>query len=594
MPRLLFLTGLFALAFAAPATAQREALLPGVTYERQVQLTAAGPVVLHIVIGPRPGGPYALRPVLSNDTILGREQVTSMQHRLSSTATMVGVNGDLFDPATGRPSGLLMQDAALVSPSAGDRSSIGVTTDGTLDVRRVAFFGSWRGTGESRVLNDLNEEPGQDEISLFTSAWGPTTPNVPDAAAAVLFPFPAATPNVDLSATAVEVRDGSAVPIPPGGAVLVARGAAAEALRSEVGAGATVGLRLLLRPAWDGVVQAVGGGPLIVRDGKPVFRANEAFLTTQLGPRNPRTAVGQLPDGRVVFVVTDGRQPGYSVGLTNWGLAQALVRLGVVTAAALDAGGSSTLAFDGTLLNRPSDAGGERAVSEGLMLAYTGVYLPPVAPSVSPNGDGVDDRQVLLVKVVRPSAVAVTLRAPNGATSTETIDHPAGTFEVPFPPRAPSANDVSAASLPRAGSAAPPRVPDGRWRFSVQATDDLAQTSSMTRAFTVNTTLGFLRTSRARLFLPPAGRELRLQWRQARSARVVVTIETSLGDVVRTLARTRYEPGLRVLRWDGLGRDRTAVRGGRYVVRVLARNELGATELVRPFTVQRIVGHVTH
>ena len=75
--------------------------------------------------------------------------------------------------------------------------------------------------------------------------------------------------------------------------------------------------------------------------------------------------------------------------MTNFELAQTLVRLGAVTGSAFDAGGSTTLAFDGALLNRPSDPGGERAVSTSLQLMYYGVYAPTPEPVVSPNGDGV-------------------------------------------------------------------------------------------------------------------------------------------------------------------------------------------------------------
>ena len=101
-------------------------------------------------------------------------------------------------------------------------------------------------------------------------------------------------------------------------------------------------------PSWTEVASAVGGGPVLVRDGGPVFRSFEAFGAEHLLPRNPRTAVGQLADGRIVLVVTDGRQPGYSVGMTNFELAQTMVRLGAVRASGLDAGGSSTLAFEGS------------------------------------------------------------------------------------------------------------------------------------------------------------------------------------------------------------------------------------------------------
>ena len=75
--------------------------------------------------------------------------------------------------------------------------------------------------------------------------------------------------------------------------------------------------------------------------------------------------------------------------MTNFELAQALVRFGAVRGMALDSGGSSTLAFEGAVLNSPSD-GKERAVSTALMLQYYGVYAPPPLEAVvSPNGDGV-------------------------------------------------------------------------------------------------------------------------------------------------------------------------------------------------------------
>ena len=104
-----------------------------------------------------------------------------------------------------------------------------------------------------------------------------------------------------------------------------------------------------------------------------------------------------------MLVAVDGRQPGYSTGLTNFELALTMMRLGCVTASALDAGGSTTMAFDGKLLNRPSDPGGERAVAEALTLFYYGVYEPALPARVlSPNADGVDDAQVVLVQA-RPA-----------------------------------------------------------------------------------------------------------------------------------------------------------------------------------------------
>ena len=565
--------GLIALATAAPAAAQTTTLMPGVTYERGVQFTPHGPVAIHIVRGPRPTGLYALRPTLSNETIQGVERVTSMQKRLSSSATMVGVNADFYADS-GRPSGVLMRDNIVDSPPYGDRSSTGVTPDGGLDVRRIEFFGTWRGTGQRRTLNDLNQSPGANGISLFTPAYGPTTPVQSGVTEAVILPLPPTTPNTDLIGPVVQVAGAGGTPIPIGGAVLVARGTAAARLAEEAVVGTNVTVRLIFRPEWTGVTNAVGGGPVLVRSGGPVFRAQEAFTSSQLAPRNPRTGVGQLADGRVLMVVTDGRRPGYSVGMTNFELAQTMVRLGAVTGSAFDGGGSSSLAFDGKLLNRPSDRGGERPVSNALQLMYYGVYSPTPEAVVSPNGDGYAEKQrELSYKVVRPSNVTATLVAPGGAVAfTQTLLQQPGTYPVAFPP---------AAADP---TVAPPPPAEGRWRLEVSATDDLARTSSTTQQFTVNNTLGFARLSRRSLVVRVRGKQtISAGVTLTRAARVTATVETKSGVQVATIAVRRLPAGRFAASWRGTTRGgKFLVYGGMYVVRFRATNELGAVDVVTP------------
>src|SRR5207237_2969919 len=125
--------------------------------------------------------------------------------------------------------------------------------------------------------------------------------------------------------------------------------------------------------------------------------------------------IGQRADGTIVMVAVDGRQPGWSIGITNWDLAQTLVRYGCVTGFALDSGGSTTLAFDGRVLNSPSDRAGERPVADALVIAYTGVVASLTAPSLSPNKDGVNDVETLAYKLVRPATVSAKLIAPDGS-----------------------------------------------------------------------------------------------------------------------------------------------------------------------------------
>jgi len=573
------LVSLAAVALLAPLgrAAPRE-LWPGVTFENDVQFTPHGPVAINVLRGPRPGGLTTLGPVISNGTIVGRETLTGMQRRLASTAAMAGVNGDFFALATGRPSGMVMQEGQLLAPPNGSRASAGVTTDGTLDIRRVGFGGSWDAGAGPHVLSALNAAPKTGRVALFTDAYGPATPPIAGSAAVILFTFPDAIPSVGLTAPVVEVRSGSSpVPIPSGGAVLLARNAAATILRREAVVGSSVTVGLSFKPDWPGIVAAVGGGPQIVRNGAPVFRAGESFTTNQLGQRAPRSAVGQASDGRVVLVAVDGRQPGYSVGLTNFELAQALVRLGAVTGMALDSGGSTTMAFDGTLLNRPSD-GRERRISNALMFEYQGVFAAEPPPLVSPNGDGVDDTPGLRYRVYRPSTVSATLNGPGGATTAfPPAQKQPGSYPVPFPGPAAAA----------AGAAAPGV---GQWTLQVSATDDLGRESTITRAFVVDDTLGFLRAPK-RWAVPPGGRPMTISFTLARPARVGVAILDEAGRVVRGgLAPNSTLPeGDHDLEWDGLAKNGNRVSGV-LTVRVIAISSVGRSELRTDVSVRKAAG----
>jgi hypothetical protein len=585
--RLALVTALAALASplaAAHARSQPIELLPGVTYERQVEFTPHGPVTIHVVRGPRPVGLYRLRPSLARDAVTGRETVTSMQRRLVPQATSVGVNGDFFSLADGRPSGIVLRDGVLATPPNPGRSSLGIGLDGLLDVRRVALRATWAAAGVRRPIDTLNKAPRRNGVALFTGAWGRVTPGFGGGSVAVVLePFPAASPNADLeSAVSRVVEGGMPMTIPEDGAVLVARGAAAALLREEAPVGAAVTVRLSLRPDWSQVADAIGGGPALVKDGAPLLEAGEAFSTAQLLPRNPRSAVGQRADGRILLVTTDGRRPGYSVGMTNFELALTMVRLGAVRAMALDSGGSATLAFDGRVLNRPSD-GRERPVGSALMLEYRGAYVPPpLEPVVSPNGDGVADRQRLSYRLAASSEVTVTLTAPSGETAfAETAMRAPGTYAVPFPPPA-----AVPEGLPRA-PVQPAPLAEGRWTMIVSASDEQGLVSSMARRFSVNSTLGFLRVEPAVVRQRPAGRAVSVRWRLTRAARVRLTVETSSGAVIQSIPLGQRAPGRHEASWNGRRSRGAPVPPGRYVLRLSAVNEVGVVALERSVVVRR-------
>jgi hypothetical protein len=545
--------GLFVVPGAAAAVPVRaQTLLPGVVYSRQVEFTGHGPVVVNVITAPKPTGLYALKPVLSNNAILGRERVTSMQKRVSAEATVAGVNGDLFSWTDGHPTGGLIRDGILDSGPVDFRSTVGIDTDGVLHVERVRLAGTWQGSGQRRIIG-INEVPRPNRTTLYTRAWGARTPAENTGAQAIIQPFPATKPNTPLTGVVTQYASGGNQPIPADGAVLVARGSQAGFLSAEAPQGATVTVLLTLTPPWANVPDALGGGPVIVRDGKPIFRSLEGFTTDQLAYRHPRTGVGQTADGRILLVAVDGRQPGYSTGLTNFELALAMMRMGCVTASALDAGGSTTMAFDGKLLNRPSDPGGERAVAEALTLFYYGVYAPALPARVlSPNADGVDDTQTFAYKLVRPSTVTATLTGPGGVVvPLDSGARAAGSYKF----------DWTGAGQP-----------EGAWTFRTVADDDLGRHSVADRQFGLNNTLGFVTAAASH-------RRVTGTFKLARPARISLRIETPGGGIVKTLATRSLAAGDGSISWRG--------RPGSYVFSATATNEVGAVELTVPFRLRR-------
>lgn len=82
----------------------------------------------------------------------------------------------------------------------------------------------------------------------------------------------------------------------------------------------------------------------------------------------PYTAIGQKDKNNFIFIVADGRGSNGSEGVTYTGMARLMQRYGAVTAYALDGGGSSTIYFDGMVLNKPSD-GSQRAISDIIYVA---------------------------------------------------------------------------------------------------------------------------------------------------------------------------------------------------------------------------------
>jgi flagellar hook assembly protein FlgD len=318
--------------------------------------------------------------------------------------------------------------------------------------------------------------------------------------------------------------------------------------------GTSLTVRAILPSPFSTAVSGIGGGPLLVKNGKAVFRSNESFGSPWLIQRTARTAVGQRADGGILLVVVEGGRPGSSVGMTNFELAQTMAGLGAVTAMGLDSGANSTMAVEGSLLSRPSQ--GEKPIGSALALLYSGVY----APLVDDFGSGGKDGTSLAYKLVRPSTVSAVLDGPGSAhVSVDAGQKTAGAYSFGW-----KGVDSGGRGLP-----------EGRWTWRVTATDDQGRRSETERPFSFNTTLRGLAVEPGVL---RKGSSVRITLDLDRPATVSVQIERG-GVVLRTLVKRQADTGKTTVSWNGRIAGRLASSKGTYIVRATAVNQVGTAEL---------------
>jgi len=120
----------------------------------------------------------------------------------------------------------------------------------------------------------------------------------------------------------------------------------------------------------DGVVNLLAFGPALVENSEIAVGTNEEV--GQAMASNPRTAIGIIDENHYIIVVSDGRTS-ESKGLSLYQMAEVMKSYGVKTAYNLDGGGSSTLYFNGQVINKPTTGGNrisERAVSDIVYIGY--------------------------------------------------------------------------------------------------------------------------------------------------------------------------------------------------------------------------------
>ena len=120
----------------------------------------------------------------------------------------------------------------------------------------------------------------------------------------------------------------------------------------------------------EGAWQVLTFGPALINGGQVTVSSSDEVGRAMTS--NPRTAIGQISEGHYLLVASDGRTK-ESAGLSLRQLAELMQSLGAQVAYNLDGGGSSTMVFQGRVVNNPTTNGRsirERSVSDIVYIGY--------------------------------------------------------------------------------------------------------------------------------------------------------------------------------------------------------------------------------
>ncbi|SOD75051.1 uncharacterized protein DUF2233 [Jatrophihabitans sp. GAS493] len=334
--------------------------------------------------------------------LFNRDTTSSLATAAGATAA---INAGFFilDPtagAPGDPAGVAVYKGVIEREATNGRPAFIVDGDtGRSAIARLWWRGSVDGQRHASVtLSGLNRVPGlirncgepgdlplaipqQDvtctktsETVAFDNSYGATTPS--GAGTEVV---------LDAAGRILSVNSTRGISLPAGDRSVQAIGAdaaplarlATQSRRLQISSALFTqsGHRLQLRS--DETI--VNGAPELVQDGRihatpgqdgAVHPGQPNYYYGWAHKRNPRTFVGIDAQGRTVLVTADGRSTN-SLGLSISEEAAVAKSLGLRDAMNLDGGGSTTAAIDGSVINAPSDATGERPVGDVLEV------LPP-------------------------------------------------------------------------------------------------------------------------------------------------------------------------------------------------------------------------
>lgn len=240
----------------------------------------------------------------------------------------------------------------LISSMYLTRTAFGVLADGSPYIGSVNYHGIIHSDRGDLYVSGLNGIRGNNSVIIYNHYYGTST-------------------GTDNSGMEYVVKDNRIVAVNKGnstlkkGEMVVSVTGEGMQLLNGLKVGDTLEIEQNLNDPWNSATDILGVGPLLVKDGRVNVTATQEQIGADVtGAKAPRTAVGILRNGNVMFAVLDGRQA-HSKGMMLEDFARFLIGMDVVDAVNFDGGGSSEMVIEGKIVNSPSD-GRERPVATAL------------------------------------------------------------------------------------------------------------------------------------------------------------------------------------------------------------------------------------
>jgi hypothetical protein len=372
------------LRFAPADSITVDTVAPGITHYRVRR--PAGPFNIQVVTVPLRSR-YDLIASRAHDSLRSRERVTDMvrRHEALGERIRVALNADFFDLKTGANENNQViagevWKANPVTDSPFDtfrnaHTQFAVGENGRPYIDRFSYAGTLTGPCGRFVLDGVNTLPRTpNAVVLFSHAYGDAPRRDSTHAPRELALRTGPTRGFGLGDVTLS-RDtsvaGPSAVIDSGRAVLAAYGSTGSRLDSIARCAGALTVAHAFVPARGRLTMILGGWPRVVVDGRNVAASADSVEGTFprfSAERHPRSAIGFSRDSTVLYLVAvDGRQE-TSDGMSLVELGDFLVSIGVYQGLNFDGGGSTALVLNGELANHPSDAAGERAVGNAILV----------------------------------------------------------------------------------------------------------------------------------------------------------------------------------------------------------------------------------